>query len=69
MASSVTTLLCLSTCIPDNLVDLPVGNIVRLFIVYLYETSGFMLYLKPNHDPSRRSAIAFYASCTSSSEY
>ncbi|ORX53082.1 hypothetical protein DM01DRAFT_1336274 [Hesseltinella vesiculosa] len=55
--------------LPDNLVDLAVGDIVRHFIVHLYDTSGFMFYLKLNHDPSRRSAIAFYASCTSSSEY
>ncbi|ORX48478.1 hypothetical protein DM01DRAFT_1338527 [Hesseltinella vesiculosa] len=52
-----------------RLPDLPVGDIVRHFIVHLYETSGFMFYLKLIHDPSRRSAIAFYASCTSSSEY
>ncbi|ORX45529.1 hypothetical protein DM01DRAFT_1410995 [Hesseltinella vesiculosa] len=36
--------------LPDNLVDLPVGDIVRHFIVHLYETSGFMFYLKLKHD-------------------
>ncbi|ORX56362.1 hypothetical protein DM01DRAFT_1019213 [Hesseltinella vesiculosa] len=55
--------------LPDNLVDEPVGDIVRHFIVHLYEISGFMFYLKLIHDPSRRTAIAFYASCTSSIEY
>ncbi|ORX61675.1 hypothetical protein DM01DRAFT_1332268 [Hesseltinella vesiculosa] len=44
--------------LPDNLVDLPVDDIVRHFIVHLYDTSGFI-----------RSAIDFYASCTSKSEY
>ncbi|ORX47688.1 hypothetical protein DM01DRAFT_1338908, partial [Hesseltinella vesiculosa] len=55
--------------LPDNLVDLPVGDIARHVIVHLYETSGFMFYLKLINDPARRSAIAFYTSCTSSSEY
>ncbi|ORX51667.1 hypothetical protein DM01DRAFT_1375387 [Hesseltinella vesiculosa] len=54
--------------LPDNFVDLPVGDIARHVIVHLCETSGFMFYLKLINDPSRRSAIAFYASCTSSSD-
>ncbi|ORX48485.1 hypothetical protein DM01DRAFT_1338536 [Hesseltinella vesiculosa] len=40
--------------LPDNLVDLPVGDIVGHFIVHLYETSGFVFYFKLIHDPPRR---------------
>ncbi|ORX50824.1 hypothetical protein DM01DRAFT_1337419 [Hesseltinella vesiculosa] len=68
MASSVTTLLCLSKCIfLTTLSTCRLTTFARHFIVHLYETSGFMFYLKLIHDPSRRSDIAFYASCTSSS--
>ncbi|ORX52374.1 hypothetical protein DM01DRAFT_1336741 [Hesseltinella vesiculosa] len=55
--------------LPSNLVDMPVGEIMRRFIVHFFDVSGFEFYLKLIHDPSRRSAIAFYASCRNSSDF
>ncbi|ORX61367.1 hypothetical protein DM01DRAFT_1331974 [Hesseltinella vesiculosa] len=55
--------------LPDELVGVPVDDIIRRLVVYIYEVSGFEFYLARINNPSRRNAVSFYASCINSSSF
>ncbi|ORX61601.1 hypothetical protein DM01DRAFT_355949 [Hesseltinella vesiculosa] len=57
----------LNIYLPDDLASMPEDCIIRHVITHVYEVTGFEFYLEMISYPSRRSAIALYASCINSS--
>ncbi|ORX62306.1 hypothetical protein DM01DRAFT_1331748, partial [Hesseltinella vesiculosa] len=55
--------------LPDDLASMPEDYIIRRVIAHVYGVTGFEFYLDRVNNPAKRSAIAFYASCSNSSSF